>query len=274
MSTLGMHFSWPPMTPGVRLLIWINLLVAFANLLTGGWISDWAGVSLGHVTSLYGLGIVTIVTSIFVHSFLNPMHLLGNMLVLWIFGGWFAERRTGYLGILRLYMGAGIFGSIVFLLTNAVTGIDTPAVGASGAVLGILTFAAAADPSRTIYLIIIPIQLGWLAALYVFFDFWTYALLVGRGLDSSTAVAAHLGGAAYGVFAFHALRGFHDTSMRYEPYGREGFFGLWPGSARGSPNASSARPRARPSGSANRQRNGRRSWTGCSTRSSERAWTA
>lgn len=226
-----MQFSWPPLTSGVRLLIWINLLVAIANLLTGGLVGDYCAVSYDRLGAAYGLGVLTLVTSIFVHDLLSPWHLIGNMVLgLWVFGGCFTEPRTGYVGILRLYLGAGIFGSIVFVLTGLVTGSPVPAVGASGAALGIAAFAAAADPQRTIRLFfVIPIQLGWLVGLYVFLDFWAYALLLGRGISGGVAVSAHLGGAAYGVFAFYMLRSFHDTPARYDPPGRDGFFGIWAG---------------------------------------------
>ncbi len=77
--------------------------------------------------------LASIVTSMFLHG--GWAHLLGNMLFLWIFGGR-VEEYFGHRNFLIFYLASGLGATIAFQLTN--NHICIPAIGASGAISGVL----------------------------------------------------------------------------------------------------------------------------------------
>jgi membrane associated rhomboid family serine protease len=77
--------------------------------------------------------IAGLVASMFLHGGL--MHLLGNMLFLWIYGD-NVEYRLGHFLYLLIYLGTGAVAGFGDLLIRM--GSNLPAVGASGAISGVL----------------------------------------------------------------------------------------------------------------------------------------
>ena len=77
--------------------------------------------------------LIPFITTMFIHG--NWLHLLGNMLYLWIFGD-NIEDRLGHLNYLLFYLLEGITGSIAHILSTPVS--DIPIIGASGAIAGVL----------------------------------------------------------------------------------------------------------------------------------------
>ena len=75
----------------------------------------------------------SLVTSMFLHG--GILHLLGNMLFLWVFGG-SVEDRLGHKGYFIFYMLCGIGAGITHILAN--WGSRLPSVGASGAISGVM----------------------------------------------------------------------------------------------------------------------------------------
>jgi membrane associated rhomboid family serine protease len=75
----------------------------------------------------------TLFTSMFLHG--GWMHLGGNMLYLWIFGD-NIERVSGPVKFLIFYLVCGLAASAAHILVNLQSGM--PAVGASGAISGVL----------------------------------------------------------------------------------------------------------------------------------------
>jgi membrane associated rhomboid family serine protease len=73
------------------------------------------------------------VTSMFLHG--GWMHLLGNMLFLWVFGG-AVEEALGHFQYLIFYFIGGIGAAIVHTIFN--WGSMVPTVGASGAISGVM----------------------------------------------------------------------------------------------------------------------------------------
>ncbi len=74
-----------------------------------------------------------ILTAMFLHA--GWLHLIGNMLYLWIFGN-NVEDRYGHLRYLGFYLLSGAVATIVFVLPNLAS--TTTLVGASGAIAGVL----------------------------------------------------------------------------------------------------------------------------------------
>src|ERR1700730_17569907 len=73
------------------------------------------------------------VTSMFLHG--GWMHLLGNMLFLWVFGG-AVEEAFGHVKYLMFYFISGVGAAIVHTVFN--WGSNVPTVGASGAISGVM----------------------------------------------------------------------------------------------------------------------------------------
>ena len=76
---------------------------------------------------------VPVLVSMFLHG--GWLHLLGNMLFLFVFGR-SVEDRYGHLKFLLLYLLSGFAGATLHILLNA--GSHLPSIGASGAIAGVL----------------------------------------------------------------------------------------------------------------------------------------
>jgi membrane associated rhomboid family serine protease len=144
---------------------------------------------------LYALpAYLTIFSSMFMHG--GFMHLIGNMLYMWIF----ADNIEDNLGpkkfiIFYLLSGIGAAMAQVFMDTNS----QVPMVGASGAIGGVLGAYLINHPHARV-LVLIPFgffsQLIKIRALYVL-GFWFILQFISSG--GGIAYAAHIGGFISGV---------------------------------------------------------------------------
>jgi membrane associated rhomboid family serine protease len=76
---------------------------------------------------------LTLFASIFMHG--GWVHIVGNMLFLWIFGN-NVEDRMGRLRFALFYLVCGVIAALTQLLTDPSSGV--PNIGASGAIAGVL----------------------------------------------------------------------------------------------------------------------------------------
>lgn len=90
----------------------------------------------------------TLVTSMFLHG--GWGHLFGNMLFLWIFGD-NIEHRLGHLRFLLFYLVCGLAASLAHIFFNS--GSNIPAVGASGAISGVLGGYLLMFPRNRVYVL-------------------------------------------------------------------------------------------------------------------------
>jgi membrane associated rhomboid family serine protease len=96
-----------------------------------GYGAFWAGILHGWRPNYPGQGLTMFFTYAFLHGGVG--HLIGNMLVLWLFGR-AAEDRLGARRFALLYLGAMLGGGVGFgLLATS----PAPMVGASGAIFGL-----------------------------------------------------------------------------------------------------------------------------------------
>jgi membrane associated rhomboid family serine protease len=106
---------------------------------------------------LSGKSLWTFITSIFVHG--SFFHLFANMFSLYFVGG-FLEKLIGKKRFFWVYFISGIFGGIFYILASMFFGnLLVPAVGASGAIFGLLGVLAVLVPYSRIYLIAGPLIL-------------------------------------------------------------------------------------------------------------------
>ena len=137
----------------------------------------------------------TLVTSIFLHA--DFSHLFFNGFALVIFG-MVLENIIGSRKFLALYFASGVFASIVFILGIPIVqaaqgGTATAALGASGAIFGVLGALAVLRPNMVIWLGFFPTPM-WLAAII-----WAAQDFFGIFIPSNVANFAHLGGLFLGV---------------------------------------------------------------------------
>ena len=198
--------SFPPLTPWVRRLLIANVTV-FVFLMVVG-----LG-SLGlqsTVIDLFGLdpdmwrSYVPAVWQLGTYAFLHDMgglgHLLFNMLVLYFFGT-MLEGIIGSRRFITHYMGAAMAGGLLHLVVELSKGNEAylPAIGASGAVMGVVVATATLRPHTQVLFIFIPVKLWVMAALYVASDLYPLIReLSGAGRSGNVAHIIHLGGALYG----------------------------------------------------------------------------
>lgn len=143
---------------------------------------------------------LTIFTSMFLHG--GWMHLIGNMLYLWVFGN-NVEDAMGHKRFILFYLSCGLLAA----LTQAVLNPDSeiPMIGASGAISGVLGAYVLLHPHARI-LVVIPIGIliytPWIAAYWVL-GFWFVLQLVNSLVSASdtggVAYGAHLGGFVAGM---------------------------------------------------------------------------
>jgi membrane associated rhomboid family serine protease len=143
-------------------------------------------------------------TSLFLHG--GWLHLLGNMWYLWIFGD-NIEDRMGHFRFLVFYLFCGSAATIAHVVFNASS--PYPAIGASGAVAGVLGAYLFSYPFARV-LTLIPLLLLWpvieLPAVLVLGSWFLIQLLNGAAALSTASAAAagvawwaHVGGFIAGV---------------------------------------------------------------------------
>ena len=143
---------------------------------------------------------LTIFTSMFMHG--GFMHLIGNMLYMWIFAD-NIEDSLGPKKFIIFYLLSGIGAAMAQILMD--THSQVPMVGASGAIGGVLGAYLINHPNARV-LVLIPFgffsQLIKIKALYVL-GFWFVLQFINSAMMSSqgggVAYAAHIGGFVSGV---------------------------------------------------------------------------
>ena len=146
---------------------------------------------------LNGWGIRGLLGSIWLHG--GWLHLLGNCLYLWVFGNAVCSK-LGNLGYLPAYVGLGVAGGIGHLLFAG-----GPAVGASGAISGLIGMHLVLFPKEPIKCVFFWIFLPHRPAWFSFRSFWFilpwFALNIQGAMYGSGRIGyfAHIGGFVAGV---------------------------------------------------------------------------
>ena len=168
---------------------------------------------------------LSVLTAMFLHG--GWMHLLGNLLFLYVFGN-NVEDRLGRLRYLGFYLLCGYAATYVFSLFFA--GSDTPLVGASGAIAGVLgaylvLFPRARVWSLLTFFFFLPVRLpAWLVLGIWFLLQYLYTRGAGLSEATGTAYLAHVVGFLVGAVLVWRLRGTGRPrpvpDPRWGPYAR------------------------------------------------------
>jgi membrane associated rhomboid family serine protease len=205
------------------IIIALNVVIF---LLTGAFSSD---AILGSIDAGYGLiptellnsvssssslpEPLTLVTYLFLHG--GWMHLIGNMLFLWVFAD-NVEDAYGYVGFILFFLLCGVIGGLthVLMMPHSVS----PLIGASGAVSGVLAAYLVLYPRARVWILLffrIPVPLPAIWVLSGWFLIQVYSL-AAAGPSEDVAWWAHMGGFAAGIILTLALR----SRLLAQPNGR------------------------------------------------------
>jgi len=156
---------------------------------------------------------ITLVTSLFLHG--GFVHLIGNLIYLWVFGG-AVEDVLGHGRFLLLYLTCGAVGSLTHALLFP--GSTVPSIGASGCIAGILgAFLVLLPHGRIVTLF--PLVVYWAMAeipAVLFLPIWFgmqffngyLSLQAARNAVEVAGIAwwAHVGGFLFGALLAGAFR--------------------------------------------------------------------
>ena len=142
-----------------------------------------------------GENLLSLVTSMFLHA--NILHLGLNMFFL-LLSGDVVERELGNFRFLGLYLACGVIAGLFHSYLNSASTI--PAIGASGAIFGVLAALAILFPFRWLLKLFGFIPIPMPAILFVFITILTETAYVSSGVIENVAHTAHVGGFLAGVF--------------------------------------------------------------------------
>ena len=211
----GIVTNWsenPPHPPFVT--ISISLLCIFALFIYTGLspvmqqaMIDVGGMQPSSISALLGespaswwdISALSVVTSLFIHA--SWLHLLGNLVYLWVFGIK-VEQRLGSVGVILIFLLGGALANVIVALR--VPQLDTPIIGASGAVSAVVGAYLGLFPGRRIGLFLplgLYLQFARVPALLVIGSWFTLQLLytVFGPINGAVAWWTHLAGFALGL---------------------------------------------------------------------------
>ncbi len=149
---------------------------------------------------------ITLLSSLFLHG--GFVHLFGNLIYLWVFGG-AVEDELGHVRFFFLYLACGAAGSLTHTLLFANSTV--PSIGASGSIAGLLGAFLILRPTARI-VTLFPLVVYWAMAeipALLFLPVWFgmqffsgfLSLQAARGTQEVTGVAwwAHVGGFVFGM---------------------------------------------------------------------------
>ena len=190
-------FALWPFTPAVKQIVIANGAIWLASVLLVVW-AEWPAayevlrLEPGRVVG--DLEIWRLATWMWVHDPTGLYHVLLNLLFLWMFGGTL-EIAWGTRGFWRYYLLCGLISGVVVLLAGLLFDPETPVVGASGAIYGVVVAWIFVNPERRIWLFgVFPMKGKHFALIPIGFAVAGFLLR-----DSGVSHSAHLGGMAAGA---------------------------------------------------------------------------
>jgi len=150
-------------------------------------------------SSWWNVSALSLFTSLFIHA--SWLHLLGNLAYLWVFGIK-VEQRLGSVGIILIFLLGGALANLIVALR--LPQLDTPIIGASGAISAVVGAYLGLFPRRRIGLFLplgVYLQFARVPALLVIGSWFTLQLLytVFGPINGAVAWWTHLAGFALGL---------------------------------------------------------------------------
>lgn len=210
------QLSLPKFTPAVKAILivcgamyvielvvinWIGLLAMIEELaLFPEKVTGWPP----HLWQLF--------TYLWLHHPNDPSHLLFNMLGLWLVGA-LLEQRWGTRPFLKFYLLTGLFAGLTVVAVGEMLGSNTPVLGASGAVDGLMIAFGILYPNLPIYFFgVLPLKGKHFVLILVGLN----VLYAAARLDG-VSVSAHFGGMAAGALLVTGL--WRPSRLRLKLFG-------------------------------------------------------
>ncbi len=185
------------LTGAVRVLLIANLGVFVLQALAAPPVAEVLHGVLGlSAAGLRGRAGWQLFTYMFLHG--GPMHLLMNMLALYLIGP-SVERGLGRRQFLLVYALSGLLGGVGFVLMDP----HAICIGASGAVFGVFGAFVALYPRERLSLLFLP---------FIHFEAWVFAL-VYMAIEVTRLVAGRGGNVAHSAHVAGAIAGFVYVRM-------------------------------------------------------------
>jgi membrane associated rhomboid family serine protease len=167
----------------------INRFILTFGLIPARYTTTHGGVILTGLTAL----IVPIFTSMFIHG--GWLHLVGNMLFLFVFGR-SIEDRYGHGQFLLLYLLSGFGAAIIDIIFNM--GSRVPTIGASGAIAGVLGAYLVSFPTARITTLIPLVIFFWTVRIpaMLILVYW-FVIQFAAGYQTMAIESATKGGVAW-----------------------------------------------------------------------------
>lgn len=178
----------------------LSLLFGYIVQLIWGWVLDYSELNELYIRVLMIPVLVeegyfhTLITSGFLHSWSDPLHVLGNIIIIALVGIPLEERLGRGRWLISYTIGL-LGGSIAWTLANS--GSYTPALGASGAAFGILGAYMCGWPEDEVYFPLILIRkwpVQFIALFYFGLEIFNAWRVYGLSEVSHVAHIAHFGG--------------------------------------------------------------------------------
>ena len=192
---------------------------AVPNCITGANSSNLGTVAEPFIISCPDAPYISLLSSTFLHG--GIMHLGGNMLFLWIFGD-NIEQKFGKLKYLGIYLLWGILAGLIHIMGDQTSVI--PAVGASGAISGVLGAYLMIFPRARIQTFLMlgffwrmmHIQARWFLPFWLVFQNLLPFFIGGFGVaGGGVAYLAHIGGFAVGLGTGYLYKKTHGSDFTY-----------------------------------------------------------
>ena len=200
MNRTNPGYRYPAITPAVKTLLIVNIIVFFLELGDPRLLIHFAlwplhVASGGSPLALGGAGFQPwqLVTYAFLHGSL--LHIALNMYALWLFGTRM-ELVWGSRDFLLYYFVCVVGAGVTQLLVTSLSGQVYPTIGASGGVFGLLLAFGMTFPDERLLLIFPPVILKakWFVLLFGAIELWAGV----TGTEAGIAHFAHLGGMLFG----------------------------------------------------------------------------
>ena len=153
----------------------------------------------------------TFLTSMFMHG--GFFHIFANMLSLFFIGS-LVEKILGAKRYLYFYLTAGLFAGMFFVLSGLISpsALGMYAVGASGALFGLIGLLMLLTPNLPVYIMFIPIPIKMkYAAPGILVVLW----LISIAGDVPIGNTAHLGGLIFGLIFGVYLRKKYKNKVKH-----------------------------------------------------------
>jgi membrane associated rhomboid family serine protease len=160
----------------------------------------WDYIAIKPANIIGGKYLWTILTSMFMHG--GIFHIFANMISLMFIGG-LVEKLLGPKRYFWFYMLSGIFAGLLFVLLSLIFNIDlnTYAVGASGALFGLVGFLVLITPNLPVYLMFVPIPIKMkYAGPGILILLWFISIAGSIPIGNTAHLGGLLAGLAYGIY--------------------------------------------------------------------------